>query len=67
MLLCYSTFDYFGRIGDAGYRGNRNSIKGVIFTLHGIITRDRHFRDVPHDKRNRAVRDQGPRGLEVTK
>ncbi|KAK1675350.1 hypothetical protein BDP55DRAFT_663965 [Colletotrichum godetiae] len=45
-------FDYSGRIGDTGYVENRNDIKGVIFILYEIITRDNHFREVPHQKQN---------------
>lgn len=47
-------FNFSARIGaparDMGtpYFEDRNDIKGVIFTLYEIITRDDHFRSVPH-------------------
>ncbi|EFY91395.1 hypothetical protein MAC_02558 [Metarhizium acridum CQMa 102] len=47
-------FNYSGRIGGIGYGEDRNDIKGVIFTLYEIITRDTHFRDVPHYEQNPA-------------
>ncbi|QPH05642.1 hypothetical protein C2857_003583 [Epichloe festucae Fl1] len=45
-------FNYSGRIGGIGYGKDRDDVKGVIFTLYEIITRDTHFRDVPHYKQN---------------
>ncbi|KAI0871949.1 hypothetical protein GGS24DRAFT_36583 [Hypoxylon argillaceum] len=45
-------FNYSGRIGGIGYDKDRNDVKGVIFTLYEIITRDKHFRDIPYDQRN---------------
>ena len=47
-------FNYSGRIGDTGSGKDRDDVKGVIFTLHEIITRDTHFREVPHDQQNPA-------------
>ncbi|UKZ83012.1 hypothetical protein TrVFT333_010813 [Trichoderma virens FT-333] len=48
-------FNYSGRIGDIGYYGeDHNDVKGVIFTMYEIITRDTHFRDVAHDQQNLA-------------
>ncbi|KAI5464911.1 hypothetical protein BGZ63DRAFT_378981 [Mariannaea sp. PMI_226] len=44
-------FDYCGRIGGIGYVEDRNDIKGVIFTLYEIITRDTHFQEVPWDRK----------------
>lgn len=47
-------FNFSARIGasarDMGIRyfEDRDDIKGVIFTLYEIITRDDHFRSVPH-------------------
>ncbi|KAJ0119689.1 protein kinase-like domain protein [Diaporthe amygdali] len=34
------------------YREDRNDVKGVIFTLYEIITRDGHFRKVDHAEQN---------------
>ncbi|KXH26780.1 hypothetical protein CSAL01_00326 [Colletotrichum salicis] len=48
-------FDFSGRIGGTGYVENRNDIKGVIFTLYEIITRDNHFREVPHEKQKPMI------------
>ncbi|GFP60166.1 hypothetical protein TASIC1_0016005400 [Trichoderma asperellum] len=47
-------FNYSGRIGGIGYGEDRNDVKGVIFTLYEIITRDTHFRDVRHSEQNPA-------------
>ncbi|KAL6898574.1 hypothetical protein GGI43DRAFT_80736 [Trichoderma evansii] len=47
-------FNYSGRIGGIGYGEDRNDVKGVIFTLYEIITRDTHFRDVRHSEQNLA-------------
>ncbi|KAL6699108.1 hypothetical protein J3F84DRAFT_242949 [Trichoderma pleuroticola] len=47
-------FNYSGRIGDVGYGEDRNDVKGVIFALYEIITRDMHFRCVPFDQQNPA-------------
>ncbi|KAJ3577557.1 hypothetical protein NPX13_g3006 [Xylaria arbuscula] len=45
-------FNYSGRIGGIGYDKDRNDVKGVIFTLYEIITRDTHFREIPYDQQN---------------
>ncbi|PTB35798.1 hypothetical protein M441DRAFT_62531 [Trichoderma asperellum CBS 433.97] len=47
-------FNYSGRIGGIGYGEDRDDVKGVIFTLYEIITRDAHFRDVRHSEQNPA-------------
>lgn len=47
-------FNYSGQIGGIGYGEDRNDVKGVIFTLYEIITRDTHFRDVRHSEQNPA-------------
>ncbi|UKZ57296.1 hypothetical protein TrVGV298_011149 [Trichoderma virens] len=47
-------FNYSGRIGDIGYGEDRDDVKGVIFTMYEIITRDMHFRDVAHHEQNPA-------------
>ncbi|KAI1391803.1 uncharacterized protein F4822DRAFT_388479 [Hypoxylon trugodes] len=47
-------FNYSGRIGEFNYSEDRNDVKGVIFTLYEIITRDDHFRCVPHDQQDSA-------------
>lgn len=31
---------------------NRNDVKGVIFTIYEIITRDDSLRDAPHEEQN---------------
>ncbi|KAL7898868.1 hypothetical protein HDV63DRAFT_176339 [Trichoderma sp. SZMC 28014] len=43
-------FNYCGQIDGIGYGEARNDVKGVIFTLYEIITRDTHFRDVRHSE-----------------
>ncbi|KAG6361910.1 hypothetical protein INS49_010139 [Diaporthe citri] len=51
-------FNYTMRIGcgprggHLRYREVQNDVKGVIFTLHEIITRDGHFRKVDHAEQN---------------
>ncbi|KXX77216.1 Serine/threonine-protein kinase Nek4 [Madurella mycetomatis] len=47
-------FNYSGRIGGIGHAKDRDDVKGVIFTLYEIITRDIHFRDIPYDQQNPA-------------
>ena len=47
-------FNYSGRIGDLGYEKERDDVKGIIFTVYEIITRDTHFREVYHDQQNPA-------------
>ncbi|KAI1137622.1 hypothetical protein F5Y05DRAFT_387755 [Hypoxylon sp. FL0543] len=47
-------FGYSGRIGEHYDAKDRDDVKGVIFTLYEIITRDDHFRRVPFDKQNPA-------------
>ncbi|KXH52649.1 hypothetical protein CNYM01_01700 [Colletotrichum nymphaeae SA-01] len=46
------TSNFSGRIGGPCCIENRNDINGVIFTLYEIITRDDHFRHVPHEEQN---------------
>lgn len=36
------------------YSADRDDVKGVIFTLYEIITRDTHFTEVPHDEKDSA-------------
>lgn len=47
-------FNYSGRIGDetTGYGEERGDVKGVVFTMYEIITRDNHFRSVPHGEQD---------------
>ncbi|KAF6824621.1 hypothetical protein CMUS01_10148 [Colletotrichum musicola] len=45
-------FNFSARIGTAGHFSDRDDVKGVTFTLYEIITRDEHFREVPHDSQN---------------
>lgn len=47
-------FNYCGQIDGIGYGEDRNDVKGIIFTLYEIITRDTHFRDVRHSEQNPA-------------
>ncbi|OAQ71438.1 protein kinase-like protein [Pochonia chlamydosporia 170] len=47
-------FNYSGQIGGIGYSKHRDDVKGVIFTLYEIITRDTRFRSVPHPRQNPA-------------
>lgn len=34
------------------YSKDRDDLKGVIFTMYEIITRDMHFRGVPHHEQD---------------
>lgn len=45
-------FDCSGRIPSEGYTGCRDDVKGVVFTLYEIITRDESFRELPHRFQN---------------
>lgn len=47
-------FNYSGRIGGVEYAMDRDDVKGVVFTLYEIITRDMHFRDIPYNQQNPA-------------
>lgn len=47
-------FNYSGQIGGIGYAEDRDDVKGVVFTIYEIITRDTHFRDLPYDQQNPA-------------
>ncbi|KAL7921387.1 hypothetical protein ACQKWADRAFT_295635 [Trichoderma austrokoningii] len=47
-------FNYCGQIGGIGHMEHQNDIKGVIFTLYEIITRDTHFRKVHPSEQNIA-------------
>ncbi|OIW34675.1 hypothetical protein CONLIGDRAFT_567368 [Coniochaeta ligniaria NRRL 30616] len=47
-------FNYSGQIGGINYTKDRDDVKGVIFTIYEIITRDTHFRDVPCHQQNPA-------------
>jgi hypothetical protein len=41
-------FNYSRQIGGLGYGGGQNDVKGVVFALYEIITRDTDFRNVDH-------------------
>lgn len=43
-------FNYSRRISNIGYSKTRDDVKGVIFTLYEIITRDTHFREHNYDE-----------------
>jgi hypothetical protein len=45
-------FDYGAYVGLSGCIPERNDVKGVIFTLYEIITRDYSHRRVPHIEQN---------------
>lgn len=52
-------FNFAARIGypsqeedHAQYSVHRDDIKGVLFTMYEIITRDMHFREVPHHEQD---------------
>ncbi|CAH0052105.1 unnamed protein product [Clonostachys solani] len=42
-------FNFSARIGRGGYYEARNDVKGVIFTMYEIITRDDRHRDIRQD------------------
>ncbi|KAK4556606.1 hypothetical protein LTR86_006177 [Recurvomyces mirabilis] len=45
-------FNYSGRIGHTWFCAERDDIKGVIFTLYEIITRDEQYRMIPHTEQD---------------
>lgn len=45
-------FNFSVRIGEVGYDEHRNDIKGAIFTMYEIITRDATLREVEHQEQN---------------
>ena len=46
-------FNYSGQIGGTiNYHKEQDDVKGVIFTLYEIITRDMHLREVPWDQQD---------------
>lgn len=45
-------FNFSVRIGEVGYDEDRNDIKGLIFTMYEIITRDITLREVEHQEQN---------------
>lgn len=45
-------FNFSVRIGEHGYNETRNDIKGVLFTIYEIITRDETLRAVRHEEQN---------------
>lgn len=47
-------FNFSGQIGGIGHVKERSDVKGVIFTLYEIITRDLHFRSIPHECQDTA-------------
>lgn len=47
-------FNFSARIGTRGHFNDRDDVKRVIFILYETITRDEHFREVPHERQNPA-------------
>ncbi|KAI1066897.1 hypothetical protein LB506_012001 [Fusarium annulatum] len=45
-------FNFSVRVGEPGYSEARNDIKGVLFTIYEIITRDETPRAVRHEEQN---------------
>lgn len=45
-------FNFSGRIGKPGYSEPRNDVKGTVFTIYEIITRDTAPRDVRHEEQD---------------
>lgn len=45
-------FNFLVRIGKVGYSEARNDIKGVMFTIYEIITRDSKLPEVEHEEQN---------------
>ncbi|KAF5714649.1 kinase-like domain-containing protein [Fusarium globosum] len=45
-------FNFSVRVGEPGYSEARNDIKGVLFTIYEIITRDETLRAVRHEDQN---------------
>lgn len=51
-------FNFSARIGRPGYSESRNDIKGVIFTLYEIITRDKARREKRHEDQDTSAVEQ---------
>ncbi|OIW22801.1 hypothetical protein CONLIGDRAFT_586688 [Coniochaeta ligniaria NRRL 30616] len=47
-------FNYSARIGTQAYSEHRNDVKGVMFTIYEIITRDDRLRSVPYEQQDLA-------------
>jgi hypothetical protein len=45
-------FNYAGKIRQFNFAKEKNDIKRVIFSLYETITRDEHFREVPHHEQD---------------
>ncbi|KAK4548580.1 hypothetical protein LTR36_009490 [Oleoguttula mirabilis] len=45
-------FNYSSRIGHTGHVKERDDVKGVVFTIFEMITRDEHFRDAAYDQQD---------------
>jgi len=45
-------FNFAGRIGYIGHVKDRDDVKGVVFTVYEIITKDDHFRKIAHNQQN---------------
>lgn len=48
MLMLFD-FNFSARIGRQGYSEHRNDVKGVVFTMYEVITRDKARRDKRHE------------------
>lgn len=48
MLMLFD-FNFSARIGRQGYSEPRNDVKGVVFTMYEVITRDKARRDKRHE------------------
>ncbi|GAB0135891.1 hypothetical protein EsDP_00004213 [Epichloe bromicola] len=48
-VLMLFDFNFSARIGRPGYSEPRNDVKGVIFTMYEVITRDKARRDKRHE------------------
>ncbi|OAA73102.1 Protein kinase-like domain protein [Cordyceps fumosorosea ARSEF 2679] len=51
-------FDFSARIGKTGYSEPRNDIKGVVFTMYEVITRDKARREKRHEDQDVSAVDQ---------
>lgn len=52
-------FNFAARIGyryqeedNEQYSVHRGDVKGVVFTIYEIVTRDMHYREIPHHEQN---------------
>lgn len=48
-------FNFSGQNGGKGYSKDRDDVKGVVFTLYEIITRDKHHREMNYEQQDPSL------------